>query len=217
MEITPSSGQDSLAKKPNSYTLNESFAHMFDGIRVLFPSYKHDHPPVINVNEVAEKEMTFGQKVADGVAAGMGSWPYIIIQSVIVAIWIVLNTVGWYVWKWDLPPFILLNLIFSTQASYAAPIIMMSQNRQSEKDRLTAQNDYLTDCKGEEEIRYLMEHLDHQDTVIAQILQSMEAHHKEVLLHLGKLDPATARRLGADLQQLGEEVIEAREDIGGTA
>ena len=76
-----------------------------------------------------------GDRVADAVATGMGSWTYIIIQTVIVALWIALNSMGWFVWKWDPMPFILLNLIFSTQASYAAPIIMKSQNRQAEKDR----------------------------------------------------------------------------------
>jgi uncharacterized membrane protein len=76
-----------------------------------------------------------GDKVADVVAQGMGSWTYIIIQTVIVVLWIALNSMGWFVWKWDPMPFILLNLIFSTQASYAAPIIMKSQNRQASRDR----------------------------------------------------------------------------------
>lgn len=76
-----------------------------------------------------------GDYVADKVASGMGSWRFIIIQTVIVMCWITLNTAAFFVWKWDLPPFILLNLIFSTQASYAAPIIMMSQNRQAAIDR----------------------------------------------------------------------------------
>jgi len=76
-----------------------------------------------------------GEMIADAVANGMGSWRYIIIQSSIVLFWIVLNSLACLFWKWDAPPFILLNLIFSTQASYAAPIIMMSQNRQAARDR----------------------------------------------------------------------------------
>lgn len=75
-----------------------------------------------------------GDKVADAVCAGMGSWTFIIVQSVIVALWMVLNTVAW-AWHWDPMPFILLNLVFSTQAAYASPLILMSQNRQAEKDR----------------------------------------------------------------------------------
>jgi len=76
-----------------------------------------------------------GDHVADKVAAGMGSWKFIIIQTIIVVFWITLNSLAFFAWRWDLPPFILLNLIFSTQASYAAPIIMMSQNRQAAIDR----------------------------------------------------------------------------------
>lgn len=73
--------------------------------------------------------------MADKVAAGMGSWRFIIIQTVVVVFWITLNSLGIFLWRWDPYPFILLNLIFSTQASYAAPIIMMAQNRQASIDR----------------------------------------------------------------------------------
>jgi uncharacterized membrane protein len=78
---------------------------------------------------------TFGQRAADTIANGMGSWAFIIVQSVLIVLWVVLNVVG-IVARWDPYPFILLNLLFSTQAAYAAPIIMMSQNRQAYKDHL---------------------------------------------------------------------------------
>jgi len=68
-----------------------------------------------------------------------------------------------------------------------SPFVMMSQNRQSAKDRLMAESDYHCNVKGEEEIRHIMEHLDHQDTIILQILQRMEADHKEVVQHLARL------------------------------
>ena len=77
---------------------------------------------------------TTGERAADTVAAAMGSWRFIIIQSAIVAAWIALNLVA-ILRHFDPYPFILLNLLFSTQAAYAAPIIMMSQNRQATKDR----------------------------------------------------------------------------------
>ena len=83
----------------------------------------------------------FGQKLADSVANGMGSWRFIIIQSIVLAIWVVLNVVGW-IKAWDPYPFILLNLALSFQAAYAAPIIMMSQNRQQDIDRKAAENDF---------------------------------------------------------------------------
>lgn len=78
---------------------------------------------------------TFGDRLADAVAAGMGSWTFIITQTAIVIVWMALNVLA-LVQHWDPYPFILLNLLFSTQAAYAAPIIMMSQNRQAQKDRL---------------------------------------------------------------------------------
>lgn len=90
-------------------------------------------------------------RIADAVANGMGSWRFIILQSIFVVIWMTLNIVG-IIAHWDAYPFILLNLIFSTQAAYAAPIIMMSQNRQSQRDRIQAQEDYLTNIEAKKEI-----------------------------------------------------------------
>ena len=100
------------------------------------------------------ESLSFGGRIADAVASGMGSWRFIIIQSIIVAVWMVLNVVG-YVAHWDAYPFILLNLLFSTQAAYAAPIIMMSQNRAADRDRVQAQNDYDTNIRAKEEIEEL--------------------------------------------------------------
>lgn len=91
-------------------------------------SRKHIHMPA-NTGEV----------VADAVVAAMGSWRFIIIQTVIVAVWIILNLLVIFL-RYDPYPFILLNLVFSTQAAYASPLILMSQNRQSAKD---AQRDNL--------------------------------------------------------------------------
>lgn len=101
---------------------------------------------------------TFGQKLADSVATGMGSWRFIIIQTIIVAIWMALNVVA-IIGHWDPYPYILLNLLFSTQAAYAAPIIMMAQNRQSDRDRAQADADYMTNCEAKEEIEELQKRL----------------------------------------------------------
>jgi uncharacterized membrane protein len=93
-------------------------------------------------------------RLADAVANGMGSWTFIIVQSIFVVIWMTLNIIG-LINHWDAYPFILLNLIFSTQAAYAAPIIMMSQNRQSQRDRVQAQEDYQTNIDAKKEIEAL--------------------------------------------------------------
>jgi uncharacterized membrane protein len=147
--------------------------------RMRFPQFRHDlHGPVVDVNKVEDERLTMGAKIADSVAATVGSWPFIIIQSGILAAWIVLNVV--LPRTWDPYPFILLNLALSFQAAYAAPFVMMSQNRQAVKDRLTAENDYKTDVKGEEEIKNVMEHLDHQDMLILQIVQHVEKQNNRI-------------------------------------
>jgi uncharacterized membrane protein len=102
---------------------------------------------------------TRGARIADIVATTVGSWRFIIIQSVLLVAWIVLNLVG-YFYHWDPYPFILLNLLLSTQAAYAAPIIMMSQNRQAEIDRRNAEHDYRINVKAELEIELLHNKID---------------------------------------------------------
>jgi uncharacterized membrane protein len=104
-------------------------------------------------------ELTIGQKVADSVAATMGSWRFIIIQTGILFVWIVLNVTA-FVEKWDPYPFILLNLALSFQAAYAAPFIMMSQNRQQDIDRREAENDHQINIKAELEIELLHQKID---------------------------------------------------------
>ncbi len=104
-------------------------------------------------------ELTLGQRIADTVAATMGSWTFIIIQSVLLFFWIVLNVTA-YIQQWDPYPFILLNLALSFQAAYAAPFIMMSQNRQQDIDRKAAEHDYQINVKAELEIELLHQKID---------------------------------------------------------
>ena len=102
---------------------------------------------------------TRGQWLADIVAATVGSWRFIIIQSTAIVVWIIGNVLtGPH--AWDPYPFILLNLLLSFQAAYTAPAIMMSQNRQSELDRRHAENDYEINVKAELEIELLHEKID---------------------------------------------------------
>ena len=120
-----------------------------------------------------EEHLTLGQRVADGVAATMGSWRFIIVQSAILFFWIVLNITAWIA-HWDPYPFILLNLALSFQAAYAAPFIMMSQNRQQDIDRVQAKNDYQVNVKAELEIELLHQKIDAiRETEIAQLTQAV--------------------------------------------
>jgi uncharacterized membrane protein len=103
--------------------------------------------------------LRIGERVSDSVAAMVGSWPFIIVQSIILVAWMVLNVTA-YVRAWDPYPFILLNLVLSFQAAYAAPFIMMSQNRQAAIDRLEAKHDYDVNIKAELEIELLHQKVD---------------------------------------------------------
>lgn len=127
------------------------------------PPYDHaGHPPVRNVNEVyADEQSAFGQRAADVVVRVMGSWRFLIIQSIILSAWVILNITAW-VLQWDPYPFILMNLFLSLQAAYAAPMILMSQNRAAERDRMVAHNDFEINQKAENEIRVVLDHLEAQ-------------------------------------------------------
>lgn len=156
---------------------DESAARKWERSRVR---HKHEHPPVMNVNIRHDRSLTVGERVADQFAEVMGSWSFIIIQSLILAAWIALNIVA-YIRHWDPYPFILLNLALSFQAAYAAPIIMMSQNRQADKDRLMAEHDYQINMKAEQEVKSIMQHLEQQDDLMIDILRRLEVQHQELL------------------------------------
>lgn len=110
-----------------------------------------------------KQSLNFGDKLADGIASGMGSWNFLIWQTITVIIWMILNIVG-FVQHWDPYPFILLNLLFSTQAAYAAPLIMMSQNRQAARDRIQAEDDYICNMEAKKEIEALQIQLNKIET-----------------------------------------------------
>jgi uncharacterized membrane protein len=121
-----------------------------------------------------------GQRVADRVAAVVGSWRFIIVQSTLLLAWIALNVVA-YVQHWDPYPFILLNLALSFQAAYAAPIIMMSQNRQSVKDRLQSDEDYHVNLRAEAEVAAIQRQLEALAAALATQQQSSLAVREEHL------------------------------------
>ena len=92
---------------------------------------QHKHP----VNRLIHDEATLGERVADKASAGIGSWTFLIVQSVLIVIWVTLNVIG-LINHWDPYPFILLNLCFTIQAAYTGPILLLAGNRQAQKDRL---------------------------------------------------------------------------------
>lgn len=114
-----------------------------------------------NIQDEIEAELTFGQRIADKVAAFGGSWTFIITFFSFILIWMAINI--WFLTAkpFDPFPFILLNLILSCLAAIQAPIIMMSQNRQEQKDRQRGEHDYKINLKAELEIKLISEKIDH--------------------------------------------------------
>lgn len=141
---------------------------------VKFPEpYRHEHPPIQDVSAVLLERLTLGQRSADRLAAFMGSWPFLVGQTLLLVLWVILNALAWAS-HWDPYPFILLNLFLSLQAAYAAPVIMMSQNRQVIKDRIEAHNDFMVNQKTEEEVRAILERLDAQNQALEHLSQKIE-------------------------------------------
>ena len=115
----------------------------------------------VNVHPVISHRRTFGEKASDIITKHMGSWMFILIFICFLILWIILNT-AWLIFgqAWDKRPFIMLNLILSSLAAIQAPIILMSQNRQSKKDRLRTKYDYAVDRKAEREIEEIKKQLE---------------------------------------------------------
>lgn len=139
------------------------------------------------VKNPPQPSLTMGDRLADAVAATIGSWRFIIIQSCVLFVWIVLNLIA-FVRHWDPYPFILLNLMLSFQAAYAAPIIMMSQNRQAQIDRTDAKHDYEVNLKAELEVALLHDKMnllrEHEIVELKSLLeaQQQQIKHLEELL-----------------------------------
>ena len=141
-----------------------------------------------DVNQPNDEDRAFGRRLADRVTSVLGSWTFIIVQTAILAGWIVLNIIAW-VNHWDPYPFIFLNLALSFQAAYSAPIIMMSQNRQALKDRAVAANDYEVNLRAEMEVALIHQRL---DELIENQWRSLMQSQQEQLELLRRIDGLTS-------------------------
>ena len=140
--------------------------------KLEFPDpFRHDHPPVRELSDIDPGPSTYGEKFADWVYKNLGSWKFILIQSILVVVWAMLN-IGAYVRPWDPYPFIFMNLIFSLQSAYTASLILMSQNRQ---DRLKARNDYLIHLQAEKESRVVLDNFAAQNKALEEIYEEISA------------------------------------------
>lgn len=147
-------------KAISSYLIKE-LGELSDLEKIVIDSVTKNKTLSDKVDGEGKQPLTFGQKIADKVASFGGSWKFIILFGIFILIWIFTN-VYWLLNKgFDPYPFILLNLILSCLAALQAPVIMMSQNRQEEKDRERSKSDYMINLKSELEIRTLHEKIDH--------------------------------------------------------
>ena len=126
----------------------------------VISSLKEDKS-IVSIVEDEEEPRSFGQRIADRVANFGGSWTFIISFLLFIVVWIASNVYILVNKGFDPYPFILLNLILSCIAALQAPVIMMSQNRQEEKDRNRAKKDYMINLKSELEIRMIHDKIDH--------------------------------------------------------
>ena len=127
----------------------------------LTKALQSDDYDIIDVNESLTNSLTFGQKVSDEVARFGGSWGFIFIFMFVLLGWMIVNGLHLFGVDFDNYPFILLNLVLSCVAAIQAPIIMMSQNRSADRDRMMAENDYHVNLKSEHELRLLHAKVDH--------------------------------------------------------
>ncbi len=130
----------------------------------------HKHP----VNQAAFDERDFGERIADHLASGMGSWSFLIIQTCFMLVWVAVNAVWLANRGWDPYPFILLNLALSLQATYAGPIVLLAGNRQAAKDRATLEHAAAEADKGGEAVNRILLEIRKNTALTLAILEDLE-------------------------------------------
>ncbi len=140
--------------------LSEESKHLEKLHKIVRETLADEELVIQNLVNPPLETLTAGQKLSDKVARFGGSWRFIILFGIVLTAWIIFNVLAVGVYKFDPYPFILMNLILSCIAALQAPIIMMSQNRQEEKDRMRSENDYMINLKAEMQIRSLNQKVD---------------------------------------------------------
>jgi uncharacterized membrane protein len=146
--------------------------------------------PLHPISKQLHEKRTTGERLADAIAHHIGSWRFLIIQTVLVLIWIALNIVA-VTSRWDAYPFVLLNLLFSVQAAYTGPVLLLSQNRSAQRDRTMADLDFVNNEKGEQLV----------EALLSEVLRNSRA------------TLAIATHLGIELEALDEHAAALEEKI----
>lgn len=149
-----------MANKEMDDFLSDEKKHLDKLHKIVEDTLKAEELIIHNLLNPPIEILTRGQKISDKVARFGGSWRFIILFAVVLTLWIIYNVLAVGNYQFDPYPFILMNLILSTIAALQAPIIMMSQNRTEEKDRMRGENDYLINLKAEMQIRSLQQKMD---------------------------------------------------------
>lgn len=142
-------------------------------MRLRFPERRGPNHAPINIRH-SGVQRTRGERIADGLAARVGSWSFIVVQSFLLVVWVVAN--GFLIKDWiggepfDPYPFILLNLVLSFQAAYTGPIVLMSQNRQAARDRDEAEGDYQVNREALDSLKRLQEGQTRMEQVLAHLV-----------------------------------------------
>jgi uncharacterized membrane protein len=157
-----------------------SIAREIEDIARDLIKHQHDHPPVRDLNRDVERRLTFADRVASDFARLVGSWTFVLAQLGIIVVWIALNAFAIVKPAWDAYPYRFLNLVLSLEAAIWIAVVLMALNRNAERDRLRAQQDYELNVKAEEELKALMNHLMHQDEILLQIVNRLDRGDREM-------------------------------------
>jgi uncharacterized membrane protein len=130
---------------------------------------EHHHP----VNVIHHDRAALGERFADRIAAGIGSWRFLIVQTIAVLLWVAINLAGLFLLRWDPFPFILLNLLFSVQAAYTGPVLLLAGNRQAQKDRLTLEHAAMEADKADEQNQAILQCIDAHTALTLRILKHL--------------------------------------------
>src|SRR5438094_246430 len=166
-----------------------SIAREIEDIARDLIKHQHDHPPVRDLNRDVERRLTFADRVATDFSRLVGSWVFVLVQLGIIALWIALNALN-LIRPWDSYPFRFLNLVLSLEAAIWISLLLMGLNRQADRDRLRAQQDYELNVKAEEELKALMNHLMHQDEILLQIVNRLDRGDREMKRLARRLEEA---------------------------
>lgn len=138
--------------------------------RRLVPGQRHLHP----VNQIHHDEATFGERLADRISAGIGSWTFLIVQGVLIVGWILANLVLLLNHGWDPFPFILLNLMFSIQAAYTGPVLLLAGNRHAQHDRLRLEHTSEVNERSEKRTLEILEEIERNTACTLKILEHIK-------------------------------------------